>query len=398
MLPARDKEPGEAPGPELELLLCTARTRMDPARADRIKALLLGQPDWEYLMSLAQRHGLRSMMYWQLNATCPEAAAGGYLGRLRDCFYENTRRSLLLTGEMLRTIDLLKREGILAVPLKGPVLAESCYGHLGLREAGDIDLLVHKGDVPMAWKLLVGEGYQPLRALPGSQGRVIQNLGKDLHLRDASGGIYLDLKHDLLPGFDSDHFLNRIEEVTIGGKAVPALCAEDTLLFLCLHGAKHLWERLLWTCDVSELIRSSEDLDWDAVINRAGRLRCRRILFLGLLLAHDLLGAALPVDVARMATGDKAARSIADEIRRRVMEDVPAPTDTLGQALFLVRATEYLRGKVRLGVRIACASVPPTAAEKDLVSLPPALSFLYWIIRPIRLIGKYGSRALRNRT
>jgi hypothetical protein len=37
---------------------------------------------------------------------------------------------------------------------------------------------------------------------------------------------------------------------------VKTLSAEDLLFSLCVHGSRHLWERLGWICDVAELIAS----------------------------------------------------------------------------------------------------------------------------------------------
>jgi hypothetical protein len=69
------------------------------------------------------------------------------------------------------------------------------------------------------------------------------------------------------------------------------------LIVLCVHGSKHAWELLKWVCDVAELLRSQPNLDWDQIISCASNWRCRRMLYMGLSLAHQLLDAPLPEKV-----------------------------------------------------------------------------------------------------
>jgi hypothetical protein len=59
--------------PEIQLLLCCARTDVDPERAEQIRALLGGAIDWTYLMQTALQHRVMPLLYWNLHNTCPEA-------------------------------------------------------------------------------------------------------------------------------------------------------------------------------------------------------------------------------------------------------------------------------------------------------------------------------------
>ncbi|GAG91885.1 unnamed protein product, partial [marine sediment metagenome] len=82
------------------------------------------------------------LLYQSLKKTCPEAVPDDTLEQLRAYFLTNAKRNLFLTGKLLRLLELLKDNGILAVPFKGPVLAESVYGDLSLRQFADLDILV----------------------------------------------------------------------------------------------------------------------------------------------------------------------------------------------------------------------------------------------------------------
>ena len=67
--------------PEAELLICSARMCMDSERAERIGVLLQQDIDWAYLFLMARSHGMMPLLYWHLNATCPDAVPAAPLGR-----------------------------------------------------------------------------------------------------------------------------------------------------------------------------------------------------------------------------------------------------------------------------------------------------------------------------
>jgi putative nucleotidyltransferase-like protein len=62
-----------------------------------------------------------------------------------------------------------------------------------------------------------------------------------------------------------------------GGQTVMTLSPEDLLVYLCAHGAKHVWEKLIWIVDVAGLINRHSDPDWRSVCDLAARHRCERV-------------------------------------------------------------------------------------------------------------------------
>jgi hypothetical protein len=86
-----------------------------------------------------------------------------------------------------------------------------------------------------------------------------------------------------------------------------------------MHGSKEEWARLIWIADAAELMRGSAEQDWAAVFARADDARVRRMLLIGLALAHDLLGAPLPPPASTALTSDREARSLAAMAAKRLL-------------------------------------------------------------------------------
>jgi len=366
--------------PEAELLLCCASTHVDSERAKRITSLVQEGMNWSYLTWKAFQHGMMPLLYSHLNALCPEAVPPVVMYRLRGHFNNNARLNLLLMGELLNVLNTLSTHEISAIPYKGPVLAASVYGNLALRESGDLDIVVNEEDVLKTKELLLSRGYRPIRQAGRGQETVLPLCQYPLHRDDS--GVNLDIHWRLTPRYltfplDFQQLYGRLEPMSIGGQEIRTLAPEDLLLILCIHGSKHLWEQLRWICDVTELIRVHQDMDWGRVMEQAEHLGCERMLFLGLLLARDLLGAAIPDMILEKLRTDSVVRSLAVEARALLFS---------GTDLRFRRIISHLRMVKRLRdmARYCLYRVPSMGMVTGFCYSPLALSFTNHLLRPVR--------------
>jgi hypothetical protein len=78
-------------------------------------------------------------------------------------------------------------------------------------------------------------------------------------------------------------------------------------------------------CDVAELLRAHPELDWEKIVDRAETLGCRRILWLGLFLAYDLLQAPLPMEILERVYQDPLVISLAQEVFEVLFREADEP-------------------------------------------------------------------------
>jgi len=147
--------------PENELLICCARAQLDTETTVRIHCLVQENIDWEYIVKGSIRQKVMPLLYQSLKTTCPQNVPDDILAKLRHYFLINSSRNLFLFGKLLKILNLLRDNGIFAIPFKGPVLAESIYGDLTLRQFTDLDILVHKHNAFKARNLLISNGFRP---------------------------------------------------------------------------------------------------------------------------------------------------------------------------------------------------------------------------------------------
>jgi hypothetical protein len=380
------KAPGGAAS-TLELLIdCAVARRRDEARA-RLLRRLAGPVDWEAVVDAARRHAVTPLVYQALRAAPDGLVPPNPLATLKRLHVENARRCLLLTGWLRRVVDRLAEAGVQAVPYKGPVLAALAYGSIAGRQAGDLDLLIDPADLGAAKAALQAEGFRPQTPLAGWQeAQLVRSAHPYALVRDGEG-VVLELHWSVSPrslsaGLGGDLSRERLREVAAAGATFLTLPVDVLLIALCVHGAKHVWERLGWIVDVAELIAGRPDLGWAGVLARADESGHVRELLLGCLLARDLLEADLPDAVSRRLAADPGLPALARVVRAQL--DL-APHGRLGIA---ETARFHLRLRETWGGRLAYVrfAMMPTVADWAAVPLPRWLGPLHYPLRAVRLL------------
>ncbi len=383
---------------EAELLLCAAQACVGSAEKDRIIALAREDVEWYRLVRTAFRHGMLPIVYQILVETCPEIIPSPVLDLLQVNFRSHARRALILTGELLKCLKLLDAHGIAAMPYRGPALAAAAYGELHLRLFDDLDLLVPEEQVLEARALLVSQGYRAVFELPPAlEAAYLRAQAEHTLVRDADV-VVIELHWRITERYfsfplDARGLWDRRVRVLLAGKEVWTFSPEDLLLILCVHGTKHLWRRLLWICDVSRLLCAYPSMNWPGLIEQARALGSERMLKLGLFLANELLGAPLPSAVEQETQADPAVAFLATQVRSWLFVDPEQQAGPLASIPFHLKARERPQDRIRYCLRLALTT---TVGDWALVRLPSPLFPLYYLLRPIRLVGAYGMELLRS--
>ena len=407
--------------PEAELLLRSVRARIDAETAARIAALARKTIDWDYLLRVGQSHRVLPLLYRSLNQVCPDAVPPAILEGLRQYFYRNTEWNFFLTSVLLKVLKALEVEGISAIPFKGPVLAAAIYSNLGLRQFNDLDILVHRRDIARTHNVLISQGFRGFRS--GSSPNDPYFLNQDLEpdqiapldpdcytffMRD-DGRVKIDPQWRLTRrlfsfSLDSKHLWSHLEPFSLGGRTVLTFPPDVLLLILCAHGCKHLWQRLKWVCDVAQLIEVIRNNNPELFFEQSLRNGNRRMVSLGLLLAHDLLGASLPEHIVTEIRSDATVKSAAIQVRQRLFAETDQILGDAERFIFYLKMQESWLERLQCCLqypaqylRLSLHSIfSPTSIERSLLPLPKGLTFLYYAFRPLRLLLKYASQPFKR--
>jgi Uncharacterised nucleotidyltransferase len=338
---------------ELELIFCCATTQLSAEKIERIKILIKQELDWDYLIQIAYGHGLILLLYTNLNTIAKEIIPETAFNQIRSLFYANAQRNMLLTGELVKILRLLQEHGISAVPYKGPVLAKSLYGNISLRQFADLDIIVRNTDDVLKVKsVLVAHGYKAKQELTNIE-EIAYFQSKSEHTYDfidESKSILLEVHWRITPKYKSPiepkHFWKKLEKIEFAGIIIPYLPLEDWLLILCVHGSRHRWEKLSWPCDIAQLIRITPEINWQQLIKQAIEFDCKRMLFLGLFLAHHLMEARIPEEVLLQIEADSAVPNLASEICQELLSKDSGSQKILANTFYHLKIREQWQNKV----------------------------------------------------
>jgi hypothetical protein len=370
---------------EWPLLLECASPQPDARRL----AELARSADWPKLLLLAEDHGVMGHLAARLRgldaSLVPPETMQALLERQRAQIFF----SLKMTAELFRLLDLFASEGIGALAVKGPVLAVQAYGDPAMRSYGDLDLLVRQRDIRRATQLMIAAGYDsqvPISAIdagkiPGQylfsrpDSKLLVELHNDFTLR------YFPRRLPL------ERFFERQIRVQLDSREATALSVEDELVLICIHGAKHLWERLIWIADVAALVSRQTSLDWDRAAASAKEVGAERMLHTGLQLAASLLRVQLPDKVLPMVKADVVAARLASQILKWLPAAGYAPPGLFERAVFRLRMRG---GLVSAPAYLLRLSLSPTEEDWKNGAEEKRHWFLDALRRPFRLARKYG--------
>jgi hypothetical protein len=345
-----------------------------------------GEVDWEYLFRLARRHAIVPLVYVQLKRQASDLVPSEILTKFKQHYVENAARNTVLTAELCRLINLFRAEGIDAIPYKGPVLALFAYGDIALRRFVDLDVIVKKADVLNTRKILLNEGYTPSKSLSLSQQELLLRTQHNMQFSRDNHRLIIELHWEVAPHLfastvNGERLWQDLITLDLNGTPVKTFSPEDLLFSLCVHGSRHLWERLGWICDVAELI-TRRPLDWPALLERAASADTERMFLLGIHLAERLLDAPVPAEVKQRCDADARLSSLAENIIEHLFNGpthVPATSREIFKYNIGVRKTLSARARYLLYM------FRPTDSDLGSHSLPPGLSFAYYLTRPFRL-------------
>jgi hypothetical protein len=386
------------PGTEFGFVCALAGAELTPARRERIANCDYQALDWSEVLRLAEHHGVLPLVAHNLiesgAAENAHKLPPAIERSLRSAYEANLRRSLWFTAELARIMQHFERRKLRALPYKGPVLAQSLYHDQALRSFSDLDILISPADFEHAKQVLAEIGYCPAADLPCAVERFWLRIGYERSFDSAAGRNLLELQWALLPHLYAvdlpvEDLFARAGRIVVGGRELPCLSPEDSLLAICVHAGKHLWTRLIWLADIAQTLRSqsqTQDIDYALLFSRARALGVARILGVSFWLVKNVLQAELPKSAEEMIAANPQAAVLGAEFADRLARGSGYDFESTEYFRLILKLRERRGDRLRYLWRLAWM---PSAGDVAAVRLPEALFPLYRIVRIGRLLRKF---------
>ncbi|MDD3597473.1 nucleotidyltransferase family protein [Sulfuricurvum sp.] len=287
-----------------------------------IETLINQIEDWDSFITSAYMHGVFPLVYKTLKeflTNHPEL-----LFQCKRVNLDIAQLNLHMAAELIKVVNLLQQENIVILGIKGPVLSSLLYDDISQRQFSDIDVLLHQEDIYRAVIMLESLGYRSEFSSDFLKNEMLLKIDKDFAVSTPDGKVNIEFHWKLFSNkqmqkgnlicFSADNAV-----VNIHNTCIQTLAMDIQLLYLLVHGSKHYWERLEWICDIDRLVRLNPEMNWSILIERARAMDIEGMVYLGLMISHELLETPLDEKIVerirKLPTLQGAKATIITDIR-----------------------------------------------------------------------------------
>ena len=381
------------------LCLC-AQSKLNSNEVEYLEEIITTKLDWQVIYRSAAQNGLLPFLHNTLKKY-PDIIPDTIITALKKYSFNNCARNLLQTAALVKIVTQFQTENIFAIPFKGPLLSILLYDDIGLRSFGDLDILISCDDILRAHEVLLTLNYLPELQLTPRKLLRYANHEDNLSFVNSDNQVVVELHWDLAGAYLASplpiqNLVTTPNQFNVSDCSMHGIANEYLLVYLCVHGAKHKWERLEWISSLAALLKKNRNLDWSTIFSFATEIQCRRMLFLGLLLARNLFTSNIPNSILESIHSDKRMAALEDDIMADLFpEEANNSSSPLKNrfSFFHIWVRDNLQDSLRYQARLFFR---PTNVDWQRYPLPADLCFLHYLIRPFRLSWEGINRILHK--
>lgn len=347
---------------------------------------------WATLFDLAERHHLLPLLHQRVHHTTvtlpPDIAS-----RLAAAHRQAAARIMLFECEQQETVSHLQARGIPVIVFKGLPLAKALYDDPSVRPSVDMDLIVHAEHLDDATALLIEQGWEPHHDW---------EIHRDFAKNVAGATIALELhwaghRENEFP-VSEGQLWQEAKESEVGWLLTP----EMTLHELMLHALRHTFTPYRLIVDIAHAcVRWRASLDWEHFSRIAEASGAMPLVALLLHVIQRDLCVPLPPHRGLAAATASAQTQQAGRLLSR--QRLLAKRRAQAPYRYLIPLVAGTSRPLRL---LIGDTIRTPAQVAYIYQVPPgsARAYLYFALRPILLLIKYGRamlmhyRPLRRRT
>lgn len=382
---------------ELQFLIVCCQAAFDEQNKPFVLSFIENTSiNWTGLLELSATHSVRPLLLKGLSGIQTSRIPVDFLESLNTICEKINIHNILFTKELSRIMMEMKKNNVKIIPYKGIALIHTVYKSLGLREFGDMDLLMYPDDIPMMKKTMSILGYQnEFDWTPDEELRMLRvNSEYNFSLIDAAGTHYRVEPHYRAahPTYAIDlnlkHLDNQIIVQDIGDSKLSFFTPTASLILLLPnHGVSEGWTTLKYLADIHLLIKEyAHDLDWDFMIQEAKRMRLYNNLLVGFGIIQALFQTQLPLFLNHAMDDPAIQKHIAERLESLNTYEKVGFKSQLKKWIFNIKS----RDDISVSIKMCFYQLfMPNNSDFIEIKFHKKLFFLYFVLRPFRILVTY---------
>jgi hypothetical protein len=375
--------------PQIRFIITSSKAKLSQSDIeyirDYISKYIIDNTAVDDTIATISRHGLIPLVYHTLRDLSSDIdIPSTLLSKLQARYKLIAQKNMLMSAELIKIVKLLAKHDIKTIPFKGPSLAQLAYGDITLRVFGDLDILVEPNQIYDAGVILTKHNYICDVDISFLHNTKLLDISSDLGFRHQTNHTYVELHWKLfrkklsIDFIDLNIFTN-YTTLDINKHQLQTLEINTLLIYLCIHGSKHMWERVGWIVDIDKLI-TQYDINWDLIKN----VNNKTPVYLGLYMSYKLYDTPIPKEILSHIQHHNKIKSLYKQTihlwSNHIDNKMKFKFDYHAQ--LMDSKFEYYKYyfKTLFGI-----------TQDDILykNLSEKYHILYIILRPIRLISKY---------
>lgn len=340
------------------------------------------------LIELSFKHGILPIFYYKVkNHSFIEKEI---INEMKFIYESIARKNMQLSSQLIKISRALNKKNIDFIAYKGPTLAFSAYKDITLRQYQDIDLLIKKDDIKKVSLLLSNNNYLYTVKKELLDNETYINSYYNCEFTHKTNKVRAELhwklfKSNYCDDFTESELFSYVDNVTINKHTIPTFTNEFLLLYLCIHGTKHRWERIEWVFDLHLLV-TNNNINWHKLEQLSTNINSKNMLKLGLYMTNKLFGTKINLF-------EEFDNKIIKLYETTLLLENPNFDTNMSETTYNLNKLKFnilLQENIRLKIKFLFNTFFKISyLDIAAFNIKDKYSYLYFILRPVRLIKKY---------
>ena len=344
--------------------------------------------NWDDFISLTYSHGVFPLVYQVLKKHEDKIPLNTF-AFMKQTYMNLVKTNMLMTSELIKVSKLLEENGIKSISFKGPTLSQIAYGDVVSRQYVDLDVLVDESLLSKSQKILEDNNYYPRYDLEEYQKENLKDVVHDISMINKSNGINIELHWTLSSGeffidLEKLDYMSDTKKYNLLNHELNIFSNEKLFIYLCVHGYKHLWERIEWLVDIYYLI-SKENIDLEKVLQMSKLVDADRIVLSTLIICQKMFD--LKIQLKDSSIQDKKLNKATNSMLNKIISDYKEVTEKIHSKQFSTIHLYMLKTTANK-MKYLKTFFEPTEQDYEKVKISKSLHFLYYLLRPFNVLIK----------
>ncbi len=347
--------------------------------------------EWQKIINVSIEHSVLPSVYENLEKNYKNLLPKKHFLKIKELNQQISLSNINKAKQLINVSQVLTNKGVDIISFKGPLLSALFYGNITKRQYRDIDIIIDKKDFLKTKEALINLGYHPQFNLKNSYEKIYLKAWNYLNFYSNEGFNSLDLhwrsaNSNFSFSMEFDGLSENAVEVKIFKNRIKTFSPEINLIYLCQHGCKHGWEKLVWVLDIHKLIENSDGINWGLVLDYSKNSGSLKMLKAGILISNILFNTKLPKDIQEKISLNKDTNDlISKKVDNLLLENSAQKTffHLSSKDLFYIKTMSSFQDKLLHIISF----FKPTPLEWKL-GIPTSFYFIYYFYRPIRILKR----------